>query len=74
MFVLVDFAESTSMLDLTRRSLLGPAASVIAARAASAQAQPPAPVAYKTLGQQSVQLRPFVGRQVAQSTSFGLLK
>jgi hypothetical protein len=50
---------------LTRRSLLGAAASVIAVGSASSQVKPAAPIAYTTYAKQSVQLRPFVGRQVA---------
>src|SRR6266508_188603 len=66
MFAVLRFtAGSTSMPGLTRRSLLGAAASAIAVRSASAQAKPPAPVAYTTFARRSVQLRPFVGRQVA---------
>lgn len=53
------------MLALTRRSMLGAAASVIAVGSASSQVKPAAPILYSTFAKQSVQLRPFVGRQVA---------
>jgi hypothetical protein len=54
-----------SKRSITRRSLLGLAASAAAARPAFAQAALPAPVGYQTMTNQSVQLRPFVGRNMA---------
>jgi hypothetical protein len=53
------------MPGLTRRSLLGAATGLIAAGSAAAQGRSPVPVAYTTFAKKSVQLRPFVGRNVA---------
>jgi hypothetical protein len=48
-----------------RRGSLGAIAGVIAAGSAAAQAGLPAPVSYQTAANASVQLRPFVGRNMA---------
>jgi serralysin len=58
------------MHGLTRRSLLGAAAGLIATRDAGlrnalAQSGQPAPITHNTFDRKSVELRPFVGRNVA---------
>ena len=53
------------MARITRRSLLGVAATAALVRSATAQAALPAPVGYQTMDNTSVQLRPFVGRNMA---------
>jgi hypothetical protein len=52
------------MAGLTRRSVLGVGVSAVAARAAAAQTTQPT-VAYQTMVNTTVQLRPFVGRNIA---------
>jgi serralysin len=54
------------MVEITRRSVLGIPAGLLAARHAAAQPAAPAPVSYKPFGDAAaVQLRPYVGRNVA---------
>jgi len=54
------------MVEFSRRSILGVPASLIALRCARAQAALPTPVAYRPFGDAPVlQLRPYVGRNVA---------
>src|ERR1051325_5912625 len=53
------------MTPLTRRSVVGAAAGFAIAAAARADTSRPAPVAYQTFQSKQLQLRPYVGRNVA---------
>jgi hypothetical protein len=53
------------MAGITRRCLVGVAASTVVVRSAVAQAGRPPPVTYQTMNRVSMQLRPFVGRNMA---------
>ena len=57
--------KNRGMSGLTRRSLVGAAPGLIGTRSAWAQARRPAPVAYSSFDNKSLQLRPFIGRNVA---------
>ena len=52
-------------INLTRRSLLGVSLGALAASPAAAESALPQPIAYQTMANTSVQLRPFAGRNVA---------